>query len=76
MPFLEGIGKFLADQWLKMSYIKQGKKEQLLDDIEQKEKNSAEAAKLKASVDGLSDDDLTELLRGGRKPKTDSNHRD
>lgn len=67
MPFLEGIGKFISAQLMKLSYIKQGKKEQLLDDLKASEKNAEDAAKLRASTDGLSDDELKLLLDGGRK---------
>ncbi len=68
LPILQSIGKFFADYMQKLTYIKQGKKEQQLDDLKQEQKNAQDVGKIDASIDGMSDAELTALLRSGKPP--------
>ena len=55
----------MSTQLLRLSAIRQGKEDQRLTDLNNEEHSEEEAAQINARVNGLSNDELASLLRGG-----------
>lgn len=66
-PFFQPIWESMSKIFMGIFLIRQGKKDQQLEDLKQEKKATDAAAKTKASVKSMSDDDLAAILR---VPKT------
>jgi hypothetical protein len=69
LPILTSIAKYFGDYFQKLSYIKQGRNEQKLDDLKEENKNANISKTISNSVDGLSDSKLREMF-STPKPNT------
>ena len=62
LPLITSIGKFLGEYLQRLSYIRQGRNEQKLDDLKEENKNVEISKSIASGVDAMSDADLHKMF--------------